>query len=78
VHDFVVDTLGPGDIFIDVGANIGYYSILASKLIGVNGRVFAVEPIPSTAGVLRFNLKINSLRERCGGGEGWILHPGQA
>lgn len=62
VHDFIVDTLGPGDIFIDVGANIGYYSILASKLVGVNGRVFAVEPIPSTAGVLRFNLKINSLR----------------
>jgi len=62
VHDFIVDTLGPGDIFIDVGANIGYYSILASKLVGIDGRVFAVEPIPSTAGVLRFNLKINSLR----------------
>jgi len=62
VHDFIVKILRPGDIFIDVGANIGYYSILASKLIGVDGIVFAVEPIPSTVEVLRFNIKINNLR----------------
>ena len=62
VHDFIVNTLKPGDVFIDVGANIGYYSILASKLVGLNGLVFAVEPIPSTIEVLRFNLKINGLR----------------
>jgi FkbM family methyltransferase len=62
VHDFIVNALRPGDVFIDVGANIGYYSILASKLVGVNGKVFAVEPIPSTVEVLRFNIRINSLR----------------
>jgi len=62
VHDFIVNALKPGDVFIDVGANIGYYSILASRLVDVNGMVFSVEPIPSTVEVLRFNLKINRLR----------------
>ncbi|WP_028192428.1 FkbM family methyltransferase [Salinispora pacifica] len=38
--------LAPGDIFIDVGANIGYYSLLAAHLVGPNGRVVAVEPSP--------------------------------
>jgi FkbM family methyltransferase len=62
VHDFIVKALKPGDIFIDVGANIGCYSILASKLVGVNGIVFAVEPVPPTLDVLRLNVKMNRLR----------------
>lgn len=36
----------PGDTFIDVGANIGYYSVLASGLVGEAGRVVAVEASP--------------------------------
>jgi FkbM family methyltransferase len=39
----ILQALGAGDIFVDVGANIGYYSFLASKKVGVNGRVFAFE-----------------------------------
>jgi FkbM family methyltransferase len=35
--------LRPGDTFVDVGANIGYFSILASELVGPGGRVVAVE-----------------------------------
>ena len=31
--------LQPGDTFVDVGANIGYYSVLASRLVGRNGSV---------------------------------------
>ncbi|MEV8404263.1 FkbM family methyltransferase [Streptomyces niveus] len=38
--------LRPGDSFIDVGANIGYYSVLASGLVGERGRVVAVEASP--------------------------------
>ncbi len=36
--------LRPGDTFIDVGAHIGYFSLLASKLVGNDGRVIAIEP----------------------------------
>ena len=38
--------LREGDIFIDVGANIGYYEHLFSPLVGSSGRIFAFEPIP--------------------------------
>lgn len=37
------DVLGPGDTFVDLGANEGYFSVLASRLVG-DGRVFAIEP----------------------------------
>lgn len=38
--------LRPGDTFINVGANIGYYTVLGSKLVGENGHVIAFEPDP--------------------------------
>lgn len=39
--------LKPGDVFVDVGANIGYYSVLASRLVGASGKVVAVEASPT-------------------------------
>jgi FkbM family methyltransferase len=51
--------LQPGDGFIDIGANIGYYSVLASGLIGPQGRVIAIEAIPQTLNVLEQNLRSN-------------------
>ncbi|QFR94846.1 FkbM family methyltransferase [Streptomyces tsukubensis] len=38
--------LRPGDTFVDVGANIGYFSVLAARLVGPSGRVVAVEASP--------------------------------
>ena len=34
---FLLDTLRQGDIFVDVGANIGYFSLLAARLVGTTG-----------------------------------------
>jgi FkbM family methyltransferase len=48
--------LGEGSVFIDVGANAGYFSLIASKLVGRQGRVFAFEPNPSVASELKANL----------------------
>jgi FkbM family methyltransferase len=59
VEGFVVGRLGEGSVFVDVGANVGYYTLLASKLVGSRGLVYAVEPIPSTAAMLRANVKLN-------------------
>lgn len=44
VTDAIVTALGPGDVFLDVGANIGYFSTVAAKLVGASGRVVAFEP----------------------------------
>jgi FkbM family methyltransferase len=52
--------LRPGDGFIDVGANIGYFTLLASRLVGNSGKVVAVEALPAIYAALRQNLKINN------------------
>jgi FkbM family methyltransferase len=56
---FVLDTLGSGDTFVDLGANIGYYSLLASRLISESGRVYSIEASPSIFGCLRENVARN-------------------
>lgn len=59
----VVQTrLRPGATFVDVGANIGYFSVWASALVGERGRVFAIEPDPSNVELLRANLWRNRCR----------------
>lgn len=53
--------LKPGDVFIDAGANIGVYTVLASGLVGRQGRVLAVEMMPDTAQRLRDSIRLNQL-----------------
>ena len=53
--------LKSGDIVLDVGANIGYYSVLASKLVGPEGKVIAFEPSPSIRQRLSANLELNAI-----------------
>jgi len=63
-HDmaFALHFLRPGDIFADVGANVGSYTILAS---GVAGAItVAFEPDPGTAERLRMNVQLNGLSDR--------------
>jgi len=52
--------LEENDIVIDAGANIGSFSIFASKIIGKNGLVFSFEPIEETYSLLNKNVKINN------------------
>ena len=51
--------LGPGDVFVDVGANIGYFSVLAASVVGAQGAVFAFEPDPNNYRLLRANAQLN-------------------
>ena len=39
------EMLHPGQVFFDIGANVGYYTLLGSKLVGANGKVLAFEPV---------------------------------
>jgi FkbM family methyltransferase len=56
---YVADRLRPGDVFVDVGANIGYYSLLASTVVGPSGKVVAIEASPTIHGLLLDNLRRN-------------------
>ena len=42
----LIETIKEGDIVVDIGANIGYFTLLAARLVGENGRVYAFEPEP--------------------------------
>jgi len=54
--DLLKKELNPGDYFIDIGANVGYYSFIASERIGPSGKVFAFEPDPDNFRVLKENI----------------------
>lgn len=52
--------LKPTSVFVDVGANEGYFSVIASKIVGPTGRVIACEPQQRLEYILSENLRINS------------------
>lgn len=56
---FVQERLRPGDTFVDVGAHVGYFTLLASRCVGPAGRVVSIEASPSTHRRLLDNLKLN-------------------
>jgi FkbM family methyltransferase len=51
----------PGSVVYDIGANVGYYTLLASVLSGEKGKVFAFEPLPRNVDYLRKHVEINHL-----------------
>jgi FkbM family methyltransferase len=53
--------LKPGMTVVDVGAHIGYYTVLASRLVREEGRVYAFEPDPDTFAVLIENIKTKAI-----------------
>ncbi|WP_304451406.1 FkbM family methyltransferase [Nocardiopsis sp. YSL2] len=59
---WISQRLNPGDTFIDVGANIGYYTMLASHLVGRAGRVVAIEPVPRFHRQLQAATRLNGAR----------------
>lgn len=55
----LLENLRVGDTVIDIGANIGYYSVLAAKKVGPSGRVIAFEPDPQAFSFLKRNVEVN-------------------
>src|SRR5262249_32474127 len=54
--------LAPGMTALDVGANVGQYTLLAAQRVGPSGRVHAFEPTPHVAAKLRANVRLNGFR----------------
>lgn len=51
-----------GDIVVDLGANIGYFTLLAARLVGKEGKVYAFEPEPVNYSLLLKNIEINGYK----------------
>jgi FkbM family methyltransferase len=60
ISNLIVQNLAPGDVFIDVGANIGYDSLLGSWRVGPSGKVVAIEASPKAFGQLQANIELNA------------------
>ncbi|ALB40569.1 MULTISPECIES: FkbM family methyltransferase [unclassified Anabaena] len=77
-YEFISSFLKEGDIYIDIGANIGVTLIPAAKCIGETGKAIAFEPHPKTYSYLRKNIELNNLSKvqihNCavGNSEGYI------
>lgn len=63
VAKWMHENLKAGDVFLDIGANIGFFSVLAAKLTGDSGLVVAAEADPSVAEILTKNFEANQLQK---------------
>jgi FkbM family methyltransferase len=64
IADLLASTLRPGMSVLDVGAHIGYFSLVAAKLVGSTGRVWSFEPDPANRASLECNVDANGMADR--------------
>ena len=60
--EFVKKEVKKGNVVLDIGANIGYYTLIFAKLVGENGKVFAFEPDPTNFALLKKNVEMNGYK----------------
>jgi FkbM family methyltransferase len=58
----IAKTVAPGTVFFDIGAHVGFYTLLASSLVQETGKVIAFEPFPSNIQYLEKHLMMNSVQ----------------
>lgn len=66
-----------GDVVIDVGANVGYYTLIAAKRVGPSGKVYAFEPDPDAFALLQANIELNELTNVVAINKALAAEPGQ-
>ncbi len=59
ITELVQQIIKPGDIVLDIGANIGYYTLIFARCVGPTGHVYAFEPDPGSFALLQKNVQIN-------------------
>jgi len=62
--DYLRRVLTPGGVFVDIGANHGYFTLLAGALVGTSGRVVAFEPNPPVFAQLVAHVAVNRFEDR--------------
>ncbi|MGP1355617.1 FkbM family methyltransferase [Roseicyclus sp.] len=76
--DFLLGTLGPGGVALDIGSNIGLYSLPMARAVGPSGTVVAIDANPAMAERLRLNARasgvgnVHMVNCAVGGGEGMV------
>jgi len=59
---YIKSIVKEGDVFFDIGTNVGYYTLMVAKRIGNNGKVFSFEPVTSTFDKLKANVEKNNFK----------------
>lgn len=59
---YLLSVLREGDVVVDVGANVGYFTMLTAKIVGPKGRVISIEPEFRNLEALKENIKINDFQ----------------
>ena len=65
VAKLIQDSLHPGDVFYDIGAHAGYFTLIAANKVGPDGLVIAFEPVPDNAATTNEQIKLNGLQAIC-------------
>lgn len=59
VQELLAQVLRPGMTYYDVGANVGFFAVIAARLLGPAGRVICFEPLPVNAKQIEYNIRLN-------------------
>ena len=62
VQAALAEHLRPGAVLFDVGANVGFFTVICARIVGEAGRVYAFEPVARNAAYVRLNCRLNGLR----------------
>ena len=60
--EYFLENVSEGDVVLDIGANIGYFTLLFASSVGKEGKVFSFEPEPSNFEILKKNVKTNNFQ----------------
>ncbi len=59
VQELLAKVLRPGMVYYDVGANVGFFAMIAARLVGPSGHVVCFEPLPENARQIEYNARLN-------------------
>jgi FkbM family methyltransferase len=64
VQAVLAESLASGDVFFDIGANVGFFTLIAARLVSARGHVYAFEPNPAARAVLERSAMVNGFGDR--------------